>query len=296
MHRSVPLLALLSLFFGLFTTGCDKETAQVETTQAVKPAATLRAELLPLNPRVGNCVEVLLEQSSGRVAFAWSINGQPVENQTNSLCDERLKKGTLVEVDVSDNNGSERLQTVFTNTPPRIVRLAQESSEMAAGKPLTIVLATIDPDQDEISYTCRWFVNDNEVYDVTETTLPGDRFIGGDTIRVEVIPSDGQDEGSLFRSTLISIPNAPPRFLSKPPTEIQGTTLTYTAVAEDPDGGRIVYSLDKAPPGMTIDAASGYLVWEVPADWSGLAQVEVVAEDSYGERFVQRFNLDISRK
>jgi len=296
MRRFVPLVPVLLFVSGLFLSGCEKEsTRPTGGDSASQTTGSLQVELIPPEPRIGNCVEVRIGQSAGRVTYAWKINGIAVENETEMLCDERLKKAAVVQVEARDSNGSQLLQTVFANTPPRILRLEQDPPKLIAGMPLTIVPVVHDPDMDVVTYTCRWFVNDNEIYDVTETTLPGDRFIGGDTITVDVLPNDGQDNGEVYQSGSITIPNAAPRFLTKPPTEIQGTTLTYKVVAEDPDGGTVTYSLAKAPPGMTIDAASGNLVWVVPADWNGLAEVEIVAVDVAGERISQRFNLDLTR-
>ncbi len=301
MRSCAQIVTLMSIALGFLLAGCDSKTTVADSNTTVpesntSSAVTLVAKFVPSTPKVGNCLQVRLVQSRGRVSYAWTFDGNPLDNETNQLCDGRLKKDSVVQVEVKDDSGSQVLQAVFANTPPRIVRIRQDPPKLIAGMPLTVIPEGHDPDRDDLSYEYRWFINGNEIYDVTEQTLPGNLFSGGDTITVTVTPFDGQDQGPSLESGSLTIPNAVPRFLSSSPDTFQGSQFVYNVLAEDPDGGLLTYALAKAPPGMKIDADTGELIWTVPSGWNEFVEVEVEAKDSVGAVTVQRFSLDISRE
>ncbi|MBB5347171.1 carboxypeptidase regulatory-like domain-containing protein [Desulfoprunum benzoelyticum] len=66
---------------------------------------------------------------------------------------------------------------------------------------------------------------------------------------------------------------------------------TYQVQATDPDNDPLVYALDKAPAGMTIDAATGLVQWRPSGAQSGRYDVAVkVTDDRCGEA-VQSFTI-----
>ena len=84
------------------------------------------------------------------------------------------------------------------------------------------------------------------------------------THQVELTADDGF--GGTARQTFqlqvwAAIPNRPPRFQTVPGVQAEpGAAYVYDAGADDPDGDLLRYTLDAAPPGMTVDEATG-LVW-----------------------------------
>jgi hypothetical protein len=64
--------------------------------------------------------------------------------------------------------------------------------------------------------------------------------------------------------------------------------------AEDRDGDSIIYQLETAPSGMTIDGSTGRLVWPIPASEHGSIHVKVIALDGQGGKASQEFDLVLS--
>lgn len=85
--------------------------------------------------------------------------------------------------------------------------------------------------------------------------------------------------------------NHPPRITSPPLLQMQvGKAFTYDVKAMDPDGDKLSFSLLQSPPGMTIDAVSGRIVWTPAAGQSGGAVV-IGVRDPSGAADVQAFEL-----
>jgi RHS repeat-associated protein len=70
-------------------------------------------------------------------------------------------------------------------------------------------------------------------------------------------------------------------------------TYLYDVEAVDPDGDAVAYSLDAAPPGMTINAASGLVNWPVTSREAGDHNVTVRAQDPQGASDTQSYTLTI---
>ncbi len=84
---------------------------------------------------------------------------------------------------------------------------------------------------------------------------------------------DGQG-GTATQSYTIAVHgqdgNHPPAIVSQPVTTvIPGTAYTYAVQAIDADRDPLTYSLTTAPPGMTIDPASGLITWNGPSTGAG---------------------------
>ncbi len=70
-------------------------------------------------------------------------------------------------------------------------------------------------------------------------------------------------------------------------------TYAYDVEATDPDGDAVAYSLDVAPPGMTINAANGLINWPVTSREAGDHNVTVRAQDPHGAFDTQSYTLTI---
>jgi hypothetical protein len=80
--------------------------------------------------------------------------------------------------------------------------------------------------------------------------------------------------------------NRPPYFTTEPKRSIEQPsrynftrTYEYDADAVDPDGDTVIYSLEVAPPGMTIDGATGFISWRPNSGQVGIWDVTVRAFD-----------------
>ncbi|MDD2700777.1 MAG: Ig-like domain-containing protein [Sideroxydans sp.] len=70
-----------------------------------------------------------------------------------------------------------------------------------------------------------------------------------------------QDSGMLAKLEVSGSGN-PPAITSTPGlAATQGLSYAYKVMATDPDGGPLSFSLDKAPPGMTIKTTSDFVAW-----------------------------------
>jgi YD repeat-containing protein len=97
--------------------------------------------------------------------------------------------------------------------------------------------------------------------------------------------------------------NQPPLFagidpgtgISNAPTEaIAEQVLRYDALATDADGDAITYSLPVKPTGMTVDAATGVLVWQPRSELLGTHDVMLKAADGRGGVDLLFFRINVT--
>ncbi len=90
-------------------------------------------------------------------------------------------------------------------------------------------------------------------------------------------------------------PESPPQITSTPPfTAAIDALYEYDVEASDADGDTLTFSLDTAPSGMTIDAASGLVQWTPSAGQIGSHTVAVRAADGRGGWATQTYTLAVS--
>ena len=114
------------------------------------------------------------------------------------------------------------------------------------------------------------------------------------TVRVE-----DQTDAFATQSFNISVTNVndAPVITSTPVTSgTEGVAYTNDVDADDPDAGdTAVYSLDKSPTGMTIDANTGVISWTPQtADVGAANDVTVRVTDGQGESDTQSFAINVS--
>ena len=180
------------------------------------------------------------------------------------------------------------------NSPPEITAVSLKNPYVQRGEDIEVLPEGADPDGDLVFFRYFWHVNGQLIEDNDEPVLAGDRFKKGDKIFLRVVPSDGKMEGEAFTSKEITIPNAPPVFISEPPLRFGARTFEYCAQADDPDGDILSYSLETFPAGMTIDSQSGQITWRVGAAQSGEHRIRILAQDADGARVYQEFVLTIA--
>ena len=110
---------------------------------------------------------------------------------------------------------------------------------------------------------------------------PSEEQVGVQTVTVRVSDSGGLSDAQTFTVNVANQPN-PPVFTSTPVTTAdEGTAYVYDADATDSDvGDTLTYSLDTAPAGMTIDAATGVINWSPSGADVGTQDVVVRVTDS----------------
>jgi hypothetical protein len=183
---------------------------------------------------------------------------------------------------------------VVGNTPPRISSVTLSPQTIAIGEQVEAQVEASDPDHDRVDLFYRWFKNDVVLKEGEESFLMMAGFIPQDRIAVEVTARDPSSTGSSVRSAASTVGNRPPKIVSTPPGSDTKNPYEYMVKAVDPDGDRMVFQLETAPPGMTIDQQSGHIVWPLPADRSGTFHVKVIAQDGRGGAVYQEFDLTLA--
>lgn len=91
-----------------------------------------------------------------------------------------------------------------------------------------------------------------------------------------------------------SIPNRAPFFVSTPPTNtLSLQPYRYDALAIDPLGSALSYSLQVRPPGMAVGLLNGTVVWTPQFSQIGSFQVEIHAANAAGLIATQQFVLKV---
>jgi hypothetical protein len=123
---------------------------------------------------------------------------------------------------------------------------------------------------------------------------PNDDHIGPNS--VTVIVSDGNG-GSDMQSFTISVSDAndQPTIISTAPTAvIEDTQYTYDVEVLDPDNDILNFNLTTNPIGMTIDSATGLILWTPTNDEVGSNNVVVLVIDGNGGSDTQSFSIVVS--
>ncbi|MCU7815438.1 MAG: putative Ig domain-containing protein [Candidatus Thiodiazotropha sp. (ex Rostrolucina anterorostrata)] len=89
--------------------------------------------------------------------------------------------------------------------------------------------------------------------------------------------------------------NQPPVITSAPVTTAsENVSYGYVVQAVDPDiGDQLVFALNSAPAGMSIDAQTGVIAWTPNASQLGTQTVEVVVTDLAGAAANQSFSIEV---
>lgn len=180
------------------------------------------------------------------------------------------------------------------NRPPKVESVKLSPGAIFPGTWIKAEVATSDPDDDLVMLDYEWKRNDQVIVEAVTGELDTTGYEKGDLVTVGITPFDGKQKGEIKRSLPVIILNRPPEVLSFPPPKVNDGTYVYMVEADDPDGDELTFSLETAPSGMTIDAGSGRLEWEIPADLTGSFAVRVVVSDGDARSF-QGFSLNLTR-
>lgn len=104
------------------------------------------------------------------------------------------------------------------------------------------------------------------------------------------------DALAAYQALLGGAGGSQPEIGSMPATAaVQGKPYVYTVRASDPNGAAISFSLDVAPAGMAINAATGEIAWTPGYAQEGIAAVTVRAANARGLAVTQAFNVTVAR-
>jgi hypothetical protein len=144
----------------------------------------------------------------------------------------------------------------------------------------TVVVPSIDPDGDTVTYTYEWYKNDVLQPAYTTNTLPASATTVGDVWKCVVTPhgSDGPpgwDE--------VTIQNSPPVLAYIGPKSVNElATLSFTATATDPDvpPQTLTFSLGAgAPPGASITSGGAFSWTPTEAQGPSSYVIRIIVSD-----------------
>lgn len=286
---------------GVPQTAPSAHETQPTTTATVNsaPQQTGQLALLPEAPTAQDFLLALFKGESGKVNYRWEKNGETLDGEElDRLAAKHLAKGAVITVIVDNAGKSYSASVTIGNLPPGVQQVAFKNSAIHRGVDIELVASGVDADGDDVAFNYKWFRNGNgnQMTAIDGPTLPGDQFNQGDQISFQVIPFDGVDEGTPYEGKAITIPNAPPLFVSTPPLQFLSEIYSYQARAEDPDDDEVTYGLENPPPGMIIDRKSGQINWPLTALPAGEYRISIVAVDSQGQKSYQEYSLTMSRQ
>ncbi|NEP56504.1 MAG: tandem-95 repeat protein, partial [Symploca sp. SIO2G7] len=202
---------------------------------------------------------------------------------------------------VSDGQGGETTQTftlsVVADAPNDSPVITSTPREVAAlDRPYLYQIDAFDANGDPLTYTL-----DNAPSGITiddagllTWTPTADQF-GTNTITLQVADGRGGTAVQDFTVEVMSqVVNQAPSITSIP---IYAATAhrgyQYNVTASDPDGDLLVWSLEAAPLGMSIDAQSGTILWTPTLEQVGTHEVIVQTLDSFGSFATQTFEVAV---
>lgn len=189
--------------------------------------------------------------------------------------------------------GSPDAAAVTGNRPPTVVSLELSPNPVYPGMTVRVVTQVNDPDDDFVTLAYEWKKNGEAIVGQINEELVTSDLAKGDLISVTVVPTDVKGAvGEAKTSRQILIHNRPPEIISAPPAGMSSGTFSYQVQASDPDNDKLVFVLEVAPAGMSINPETGLIEWAIPPGLNGKQQVRVTVTDRDAKAF-QSFNLNL---
>lgn len=245
------------------------------------PGAELSARILPESAVRGTPLRLSASGfDPGDARIQWLVGGEPVPGErSESFSTESLAKGDSVQAraTVGERTLLSNLVTL-RNAPPEIQSVKLVPDPFRPGESPGVDAVASDPDGDAVILEYSWERNGAPAG--TGSRMDG-TLARGDAFSVTITPFDGEARGrSLtlrreFRNHLPSIEGVADARMAE-------DLYTSRIVAGDGDGDPLAYALREAPPGMSVDAATGAIRWQVPAETPERVPVTVAVTDGQG--------------
>lgn len=268
--------------------------APVGTSPVPAAGGSAGVQIMPGQPTSADCLNAVTTGISGQSQYRWYVNEQLLPGQNESrLCGEFFKRGDQVAVAFGSGGAAARVSVVIANSPPVITGISATPEQVFADSNIQVLPVAEDRDGDPVEFRYQWLINGEANPFLTANTLMGEHFNKGDVIQVRITPFDGFAEGQVYESFAMTIPNAPPLIDSHPPQQFEALEYSYQVKARDVDGDKLVYTLTKAPQGMTIDPGTGLVGWRLTGVSPGAYPLKIVVSDPDGGEAFQEFTLTL---
>jgi hypothetical protein len=100
------------------------------------------------------------------------------------------------------------------NRPPSIRSAKITPTPIVLSGDVRLEIQGEDPDQNALTFRCRWFINERPVVGQTDTTLDRRLLTQGMRVQAEVVAFDGYAESPPYRTDVVVVANTPPEILS----------------------------------------------------------------------------------
>ena len=129
-----------------------------------------------------------------------------------------------------------------SNRPPVVTMAAIVNTPLSQSAPVGVQIQSEDPEREAVSFHYQWYVDNVPVVGQTNATLPPEVFKRGQTVFVEIIPSDGTNKGQPYRTAGVVVGNTSPRITAVslvPQTARVGDRIEARVEASDPEHDRV---------------------------------------------------------
>lgn len=164
------------------------------------------------------------------------------------------------------------------NAPPQIRSVKFVPATFRPGDTLGIEVTGSDPDGDDVTFGYAWKKNG---LPAGEESRIGGALKRGDRIAVSITPFDGKARGESLTLER-EVRNVPPSIEGVENPLLTGDLYTCRIAASDADGDPLAYALKEAPPGMSIEKATGTIRWEISPEVRGRVPAVVAVTDGNG--------------
>jgi hypothetical protein len=99
-----------------------------------------------------------------------------------------------------------------------------------------------DPEREAVSFEYQWYADNATLPKQTNATLPAELLRRGQSVFVEIVPTDGMYKGQPYRTKSVTVRNTAPRVITvslSPRTARTGDKLEAQVEASDPDHDRV---------------------------------------------------------
>jgi hypothetical protein len=220
------------------------------------------------------------------LAYAWTVDGEAVDADGDTLDGGFFAKGQRVAVTVMADDGlvesapltSDEVEIL--NTPPTVGAAILSPSALRVGTTATCAYTGFeDADGDADASTLAWRIGDT-VVSTEATIVVGDVAKRGETLVCEVTPFDGEDAGAAV-SVSRTVENRAPVVAAvtlSPDAPRTTDAITATATATDGDGDGLTLSYTWTVNGAKVDASGAVLGADLTKR-GDVVRVSVVADD-----------------